>query len=106
MLRRLRPLACALTLLQPATALAEVMDKEPSPAEIWERTALFIVLGILLARWKTWLPLVVWPLSTLFAAGLLFELHDPHDGPAILQEAGWNYVVQDTPRRSHALWAR
>jgi hypothetical protein len=81
-------------ILLPTTALAEVMDKEPSLREIWSRSALSIVVAALLGRWKWWLPILIWPLSTLYAVGLLLELHDPYVGPAILHEAGWSYIVQ------------
>jgi len=38
--------------------------------------------------------MAVWPIAMLFTIHLFLELSDRHVGPALLQEAGWSYVVQ------------
>jgi len=79
--------------MAPTAALAEVMDKEPSSGEIWIFTAMFLVADLLLVRWRLWLPLVIWPVTAIYAVGFWEELVDPYVGPAIRIEAGWLYVI-------------
>jgi hypothetical protein len=70
------------------------MDKEPTAAELWAVTATLVAVGLLLSRGKAWMPLLVWPVSLVCTLAVLGELLDPFVGPAILQEAGWAYVIQ------------
>ncbi len=87
-------LVIMLTASSPQFALAEVMDKEPTVAELWAWSGLYVGLALLLARRSPWLPCLVWPFSALNASVGLGELLDSAVGPAILAEAGWGYVVQ------------
>lgn len=77
-------------LVIPATAFAEVMDKEPTIEQIWMRAALFAGIGFLLCRLFGWL----WPLTMLYSSALVESVTDDHVGPAILSEAGLGYVIQ------------
>jgi hypothetical protein len=84
----------AYTSLFPTPALAEVMDKEPSPTDIWAFTVVFLIFQLLLVRRGRWLPLVIWPITAAVAGSFLWdELLDPYVGPAIRIEAGWKYVI-------------
>jgi hypothetical protein len=83
----LRPLR-ALGLL-----LLEVMDKEPPLAQRAILYGVLIVLGLLLARKRWWLGLLVLPIVAVFAWADFSELHDPFVGPAIIREAGLLHVV-------------
>jgi hypothetical protein len=75
-------------LLAPALLLWEVMDKEPPLAQ---RAILYGVLsglGLLLARERWWLGLLVLPVMAVFAWVDVSELNDPFVEPAIIREAG------------------
>lgn len=72
----------------------EVMDKEPGLIEIWLFYAALAVIGFGLTRFRSWLLAIVFPINLLLGLGWLTELHDQHIGPAILQEAGYAYVIQ------------
>jgi hypothetical protein len=74
--------------------LFEVMDKEPSLVQIWIVSLVFGVGGFFLANYRYWLLAVVLCIAVLLAWSHLSELHEPTVGPAIIQEAGYNYVVQ------------
>lgn len=74
--------------------LLEVMDKEPSPLNVWLFFLFLGVGGFLLCRYRYWLLFVALPLSLVFAWAHLGELHDPFVGPAIVREAGRSYVIQ------------
>ena len=80
--------------LVPTTALAEVMDKEPSLLTMWGATAAFVTLALLLSQWKRWAALLIWPLSAAFGLAMLSELLDRSVGNAILVEAGPAYAAQ------------
>lgn len=72
----------------------EVMDKEPELIEIWLFYAALAVIGFSLARFRSWLLAIVFPINVLLGLGWLTELHDQYVGPAILREAGDTYVFQ------------
>jgi hypothetical protein len=80
--------------LFPGLAWAEVMDKEPTLADLWTRALLIGVVGFF--AWRRHLALGSF--ATLIAAAsvwsFLLELTDPWVGPAIATEAGRGYVVQ------------
>ncbi len=76
----------------PATAFAEVMDKEPSAWEVLAWGAIGGALAYLAARYRPWLLLLVLPLPLFFLFGVASELRDPFVGPAIIAEAGPSYV--------------
>jgi hypothetical protein len=78
----------------PPLARAEVMDKVIGPVEMWAWTACLMLVTILLARWRSWTPVLVWPVCGLLAFGTLDMLYEPDLGPAILREAGRAYFVQ------------
>lgn len=78
--------------LSPLPAVAEVMDKEPTLPVLFGLTAIFLLAALLLARLNAWAPLLVLPVSGIYAIGMASELFDPHVGPAILAEGGWAYL--------------
>jgi hypothetical protein len=80
--------------LFPAPALAEVMDKEPTQVEIWLFTGGFLVIELLVSKWRYWLPLLIWPITAAVAGGFFWdELLVSYVGPDIRIEAGWNYII-------------
>ena len=85
------------------TMIFEVMDKEPSLLGIW---ALFLLVGatgfLLCHLHRAWLILAL-PVALLLSLSHLTELHDPHIGPAILNEAGRSYFIQSYVAMSIAL---
>jgi hypothetical protein len=97
---RLVALAAAFVLVaMPALAFAEVMDKEPPASEFWIRTVPFAILGLLAWRYlPRVLALTAGSVSVLIGGVYLLlvltEITDPFVGPAILEEAGWGYVLQ------------
>jgi hypothetical protein len=68
-------------LVAPALLLLEVMDKEPSLAQRAILYGVLSVLGVLLARKRWWLGLLVLPVVAVFAWVDVSELHDPFVGP-------------------------
>jgi hypothetical protein len=72
----------------------EVMDKEPSLVQIWVISLVLGVGGFFLAKYRYWLLAVVLCIAALLAWSHLSELRDRTVGPAIIQEAEYNYVVQ------------
>lgn len=72
----------------------EVLDKEPSSMELWLFYLACAAIGFLLCRFAFWLVVLVIPINLLFGLVWLTELHDEYIGPAIIQEAGYNYVIQ------------
>ncbi len=83
-----------LLLVFPAVAAAEVMDKELFLAQIWTWCLLGVLLGFALCRLRAWLIFVVLPIMLVLPIAAIVELQDPYVGPAILEEAGYNYVIQ------------
>jgi len=81
-----------IVILFPATAFAEVMDKEPSAWEVLAWGAIGGVLTYLAARYRPWLLLLVLPLPVFFLFGVASEISDPFVGPAIIAEAGPSYI--------------
>ncbi len=61
---------------------------------MWLWTGAYLFASIMLVRWRSWLPLVVWPIGMLLAFGTVDLLYDARVGPSIREEAGWGFVVQ------------
>jgi len=80
-------------LLVPSLASAEVMDKEFGLLAVLGWALLGGVATFCAARWLPWALAIALPPIALFFASQFSELLDPHIGPAMLQEAGQNYVV-------------
>jgi 4-hydroxybenzoate polyprenyltransferase len=74
--------------------LFEVMDKEPSPFEVWRLFLLIGAGGFLLTRYRRWLLAAVLPVSLIIAWVYLSGLRDPFVGQGIVSEAGQSYVTQ------------
>jgi hypothetical protein len=74
-------------------AHAEVMDKEPSLAEVWLVALPLAVLSFFACRFSPFLSLLTLPLPVLYLVAFLGEVTDPWGGPAMLSEVGWLYVV-------------
>lgn len=89
-----RLVALGIGLSLASTAAAEVADKTPTLASIWD--ALYIVWAVTFAlavwRWKSALP--AWAFSVFLGWGLHAEANDTFVGPAILRELGQAYVDQ------------
>jgi hypothetical protein len=87
-------LTLALVGLTPSLALAEVMDKEPTPSGLWVTHVLLGIVALLAWR-RHW---VVGAIVTALALGFVWSFHwelaDPFVGPAIRLEAGASYVRQ------------
>ena len=81
-----------MTILLPL--LAEVADKEPTITEIWCIAAFLSVIALVLGHLNRYFGLAVLPFATIFAMGLLDELHDPFVGPALVNELGQSYPAQ------------
>ncbi len=62
---------------------------------IWLVALALSVGSLALCRWRRWAALVSLGATAVWAAALLSELRDPFVGPAILQELGRGYVVQN-----------
>jgi len=71
---------------------AEVMDKEPSLGCIFLWGLIGSLVTTLSIRYKPWLILLSLPLPALYFFGLILEIQDSHIGPAILNEAGGEYI--------------
>ncbi len=80
------------------TVIAEVMDKEPIIAEIWIfclwASAVTFILSIVLSLAGRRVYFAVFPICLLVAYGTVSETRDEYVGPAILVEAGPDYVFQ------------
>ena len=74
--------------------LAEVMDKEFPLAFLQYFFFGFGAIGFSVAIIRWWLCLPVFLLIVPFGLVHISELYDPNVGPAILAEAGREYVVQ------------
>ena len=86
-------MAIILLLLSADISYAEVMDKEPSIAQIYIYGLVGAALIVFSARLKPWLLLLVAPLPLLYFTGMIIEINDPYVGPAILNEAGVFYFI-------------
>lgn len=82
-----------LTVLVPAIAHAEVLDKELSFPVVVGSLLLGAAASFGAARHKPWLLLLVLPPVVLFFAAQLLELTDPHIARALQAEAGMAYVI-------------
>ena len=78
----------------PQQAFAEVMDKEPTLFAIWGYALICSLMCFLAGQYKWWLPIIISPIAIFFPLATIIETLDPHVGPAILNEAGWSYVLQ------------
>ena len=80
------------------TVIAEVMDKEPTIAEIWTfclwASAVTFILSIVLSLAGRRTFFVIFPICLFIAYGTVSETWDAYVGPAILIEAGPDYVFQ------------
>jgi hypothetical protein len=76
-----------------SNAHAEVMDKEPSLAQIWTVALVLGLLGAAAWRWNSWIGAVVSVLAALAAWAMHTEFADPFVGPAILAEAGRPHIA-------------
>jgi hypothetical protein len=78
--------------------LFEVMDKHPSPGEIWLFFPITGMIGFLLARkhpaFLLLYLLLVFPIVFVFAFMHISELNAPFVGESIIREAGYGYVLQ------------
>ena len=92
--RRIATTTVALVLVIVAPVAAEVMDKEPTVAEMWLWAIGSGALAFLVWRWRWWLGAVF----SFVAVSAMFsqyqEINDPFVGPAIIAEAGTGYVTQ------------
>jgi hypothetical protein len=79
--------------IAPATALAEVMDKEPTLSEVWVLAAIAWVIAFAACRSNAWFSLATAPLPLLYVSSFVSEIADRHVGPAIMAAAGISYVV-------------
>ena len=76
--------------------LFEVMDKEPTVAEIYLHFLIFGVIGFFLCRYRAWLTTPVLLLLLCFTPLLLSD-NDEFIKRAILAEAGENYYRYSYP---------
>ena len=84
---------CALLLLLPVSAIAEVSDKMATQPGLWFSG---LIAGILVAaavRWTKWLNLIGVPLVVLFFYFAYDTLAQPNIGPAIIREQGVPYII-------------
>ncbi len=72
----------------------EVMDKEWSLRTVWLVFLTLGAVGHVVTRVRRWLIFPALLAIFLVAYALVAELTDPQVGPAIVQEAGWGYVIQ------------
>jgi hypothetical protein len=93
-LGRLAALVCILLAAIVWPVHAEVMDKEPSIADNWFATGICSFAAILAWRFRWWAGGAVAALFLITRLSVWSELHDPFVGPAIIQEAGSEYVWQ------------
>ena len=82
----------SLLLLLPVQAIAEVMDKEPSLAELYTWAVVSSLALLLAGRFRPRILPVVAVLPALSVWGQLSEITDRFVGPDILREAGPLYV--------------
>ena len=73
--------------------LAEVMDKEPAAHSLLIAGLCIALAAFFAVRFSRWLLLLFAPVACIAAVGLTGEIRDPFVGPAIVQEAGYRYVV-------------
>jgi len=69
------------------------MDKEPT---VLQNYLVFVSLGLaalLLIRYRFWLALIMLPLLLFFLQLHVEELNHPSIGIAIVEEAGYSYVI-------------
>ena len=78
----------------PQQAFAEVMDKEPSLFAIWGYALICSLMCFLIGQYKWWLPIIILPIALFLPFGMVIETLDPHVRHAIINKAGWSYVLQ------------
>ncbi len=91
--RRALQMAVAVS-LWPGVAHAEVMDKMPDPLELWLACGAIVILALALSRWRARAALLTLPAGALYIYLVASEVFDPIIYPAILNEAGWSYLIQ------------
>lgn len=87
-------IALSLLLLVPATAFAEVSDKEPSLIFVWALGAGAAAICFIGARFRKWLAPLLAVLPLLWFASFLAEIHSADVGPYLYAEQGLSYYVQ------------
>lgn len=75
--------------------LAEVVDKEPTLFMIWLVACILSICSLALCLSRRWTALIPIVAAAVWATALLSELRDPDVGPAILNELGRAYVIQN-----------
>ncbi len=73
-------------------AQAEVLDKIGGPFVHWHLTLISLAAAVLLAWWRPWLALLVYPFSLLLASGTLDLLYGELS-PHILREGGMPFLI-------------
>jgi hypothetical protein len=82
-----------LLIMAPSLAQAEVMDKEPTPSEIWAWALLGGAAAVLAWRIRAGLGAATAAALALNLISLWSEITDPFVGPAIRAEAGNAYLL-------------
>jgi hypothetical protein len=91
--RALLTVAC-LTALYPASAFAEVSDKEPTTTLFWAVGLTAALLCFLLTRLRPWLGSAVFLFALLWFAMLFGEIHSPDISLHLQREQGFIYYLQ------------
>lgn len=82
------------TVLYPASAFAEVSDKEPTPTLFWTVGLTAALLCCLLTRLRPWLGKAVFLFALLWFAMLFWEIHSPDISRHLQREQGLIYYLQ------------
>lgn len=78
----------------PASALAEVSDKEPTANLFWAVGLTAAILCFLLTRLNPWLGMAVLLPVLLWFASWFWEIHSPDISPHLQREQGSIYYLQ------------
>jgi hypothetical protein len=85
--------AFVLVIVTPTVAWAEVMDKEPAPAEVWAWAICGGAAAGVAWNVRAWLGAMATAVLARFFVGIWSELADPFVGPAIRAETGTTYLT-------------
>lgn len=80
--------------LYPASAFAEVSDKEPTATLFWAVGLTAALLCFLLTRLRPWLGKAVFLFALLWFAVLFWEIHSPDISRHLQREQGLIYYLQ------------
>ena len=80
--------------LYPASALAEVSDKEPTANLLWTVGIVAALSCLFGTRMKPWIGAVLFVPTTLWFISLFLEIHSSDVGPYLLSEQGSAYYWQ------------